>query len=172
MSLMLFEFLFQHARTHPNDLAMIDDFGQYTYQQVASMAAGLGMYLSLQTQKPHVGILLPPSAGFAASFYGTLLAGKSIVPINYLLGDREIAHVIQDSGIDTVITIPQLGSRLKDLPLKIVDLLTLAQMVPPGASFTPKFPSPKADDLAVLMYTSGTSGLPQGAMLTYANLQS
>jgi long-chain acyl-CoA synthetase len=169
---MLFEPLFAHARTHPQDLAMTDDFGQWSYQQVASMSAGLGMYLAMQTERPHVGILLPPSAGFAASFYGTLLAGKSIVPINYLLGDREIAHVIQDSGIDTVITIPQLAGRLKDMPLKVIDLQQLAAMVPPGASFTPKFPSPKTDDLAVLMYTSGTSGLPKGVMLTYGNLQS
>jgi long-chain acyl-CoA synthetase len=169
---MLFEPLFTHATQHPQDLAMTDDFGQWTYQQVASMSAGLGMYIAMQTEKPSVGILLPPSAGFAASFYGTLLAGKSIVPINYLLGDREIAHVIADSGIDTVITIPQLAGRLKDLPLKIIDLQQLQQMVPPGASFTPKFPSPKTDDLAVLMYTSGTSGLPKGVMLTYGNLQS
>ena len=120
---MLFEPLFAHARTHPQELAMIDDFGQWTYQQVASMSAGLGMYISMQTDKPHVGILLPPSAGFAASFYGTLLASKSIVPINYLLGDREIAHVIQDSGIDTVITIPQLAPRLKDARLNVIALL-------------------------------------------------
>ncbi|HEV8606803.1 MAG TPA: AMP-binding protein [Tepidisphaeraceae bacterium] len=167
---MLFEPLFMHARNHPQDLAMTDDFGQWNYQQVAAMAAGIGMYLASQTQKPHVGILLPPSAGFAASFFGTLLAGKSIVPINYLLGDREIAHCIADSGIDTVITIPQLAGRLKDHPLKVVDLLQLAQT--PPAAITPKFPSPKADDLAVLMYTSGTSGLPKGVMLTYGNLQS
>src|SRR5882724_10327086 len=113
---MLFEPLFTHARNHPQELAMTDDFGQWNFQQVASMSAGLGMYLASQTQKPHVGTLLP---------------GKSIVPINYLLVDREIAHVIQDSGIDTVITIPQLGGRLKDLPLKIIDLLQLQQMVPP-----------------------------------------
>src|SRR5687768_15351233 len=167
---MLFEPLFAHARNHPQDIAMYDDFGQWTYEKVAAMAAGLGMYVASQTQRPHVGILLPPSAGFVASFYGTLLAGKSIVPINYLLGDREIGHVVQDSGIDTVITIPQLAGRLKDLPLKIIDLMQLAQM--PTAAITPKFPSPKADDLAVLMYTSGTSGLPKGVMLTYGNLQS
>jgi len=46
----------------------------------------------------------------------------------------KFAHVIQDSGIDTVITIPQLGGRLKDLPLKIIDLLQLQQMCPPGVS--------------------------------------
>ena len=77
------------------------------------MAAGLGMYLSAQTRQPHVGLLLPAGAGFVASFYGTLLAGKSVVPINFLLGDKEIAHVIADSGIDTVVTIPQLAGAIE-----------------------------------------------------------
>src|SRR5258706_5905765 len=128
------------------------------------------MYLSLQTDKPSVGLLLPPSAGFAASFYGTLLSGKSVVPINYLLGDREIAHVIADSGIDTVVTIPQLAPRIANADLKIVDLSQLPQT--PPAALTPHFPSPSPDDTAVLLYTSGTSGLPKGVILTYGNLQS
>src|SRR4051794_31935049 len=114
---MLLEPLFTNASKQPQELAIIDDRGKYTYQQLAAMAAGLGMYLSAQTKKPTVGLLLPASAGFVASFYGTLLAGKSIVPINFLLGDREVAHVIADSGIDTVVTIPQLAGRLKDAQL-------------------------------------------------------
>lgn len=149
---------------------MIDDTGRYTYQQLAAMAAGLGMYLSAQTKQKHVGLLLPAGVGYVASFYGTLLAGKSIVPINFLLSDREIAHIIQDSGIDTVVTIPFLAGRLKDTPLRIVDLTQLPKT--PPAAITPKFPTPSADDMAVLMYTSGTSGLPKGVILTYGNLQS
>src|SRR5213082_2556849 len=129
---MLFEPLFQNAERQPQEIAIIDDHGTYTYQQLAAMAAGLGMYLSMQTSKPRVGLLLPAGAGFVASFYGTLLAGKAAVPINFLLGDREVAHVIADSGIDTVVTIPLLAGRLKDTPLKIVDLTALPQ-VPPGA---------------------------------------
>src|SRR5438270_11024619 len=113
---MLFEPLFAHAAKQPNDLAIIDDTGRYTHQQVAAMAAGLGMYLSMQTGRDKVGLLLPAGVGFAASFYGTLLAGKSVVPINFLLGDREIAHVVADSGIDTVVTIPFLAGKLKDTP--------------------------------------------------------
>lgn len=167
---MLFEPLFTHAREHPQDIAITDDSGQYTYQQLAAMAGGLGMYLASQTTRPHVGLLLPPSAGYAASFYGTLLAGKSVVPLNYLLGDRELAHVIRDSGISTVVTIPQLAGRLKDADLKLIDLTQLPKM-PTGVTPT-KLPSPKTDDLAVLMYTSGTSGMPKGVMLTYGNLQS
>jgi long-chain acyl-CoA synthetase len=167
---MLFEPLFAHAKQKPQDIAVIDDSGQYTWQQLAAMAAGLGMYLGAQTQKPRVGLLLPSSAGFAASFYGTLLAGKSAVPINFLLGEREIAHIISDSGIDTIVTIPQLAARLKDVPLNIVDLTQLPKT--PPAAITPKFPSPRADEMAVLIYTSGTSGLPKGVVLTYGNLQS
>jgi long-chain acyl-CoA synthetase len=166
---MLFEPLFQHAAQQPQEIAVIDDHGQYTFQQLAAMSAGLGIYLAAQTRQPSVGLLLPAGAGFVASFYGTLLAGKSVVPINFLLGDREIAHILQDSGIDTVVTIPQLVGRLKDTPLKIVDLTQLPQT---PAAVAPNFPSPRSDDMAVLLYTSGTSGLPKGVILTYNNLQS
>jgi long-chain acyl-CoA synthetase len=167
---MLFQPLFTHAQQSPQELAIIDERGRYTYQQLAAAAAGLGLYLGMQTGKPNVGLLLPPSAGFAASFYGTLLSGKSVVPINYLLGDREIAHVIADSGIDTVVTIPQLAGRVQNADLKVVDLTQLPQ-TPPFA-IAPKFPSKGPDDIAVLLYTSGTSGLPKGVELTYGNLQS
>ena len=103
---MIFEPLFNHAQRQPQNIAIIDDRGQYTYQQLEAMAAGLGLYLSMQTRKPRVGLLLPAGAGFVASFYGALLASKTVVPINFLLGDKEIAHIIKDSEIDTVVTIP------------------------------------------------------------------
>jgi acyl-CoA synthetase (AMP-forming)/AMP-acid ligase II len=159
---MLFESLFQNADRQPHQLAIADDTGKFTWQQVASAAAGLGMYLSAQTDKPAVGLLLPSSMGFAASFYATLLAGKTVVPINFLLGEREIAHILADSDIDTVITIPLLAGKLKDTPLKIIDLNQLAKMSPPPAAIKPRFPDVRPDQLAVLMYTSGTSGLPKG----------
>jgi long-chain acyl-CoA synthetase len=166
---MLFESLFSNAAKEPDHLAVIDDHGKYTYQQVAAMAAGLGMYLSFRTEKPRVGLLLPPGIGFVASFYGTLLAGKTAVPINYLLGDREIGHIIKDSDIDTVLTVPFFIPRLKDMPLNIIDLMQLPKEPP---KIEPTFPNPSPDDVAVLLYTSGTSGLPKGVLLTYGNLQS
>src|SRR5437763_9873 len=167
---MLLEPLFAHSVQKPSDLAIVDDRGQYTFAQLAAMSAGLGLYLRTQTQRPRVGLLLPAGAGFVASFYGTLLAGKSVVPINFLLGEKEVAHVIADSGIDTVVTIPQLAGRPKDAPLKVVDLTTLPKM--PPAAIAPKCPEVNAETQAVLLYTSGTSGLPKGVMLTYGNFQS
>src|SRR5260221_5464163 len=165
---MLFEPLFAQAQQQPQAIAIVDDRGKYTYQQLAAMAGGLGMYLSMQTRQPRVGLLLPAGAGFVASFYGTLLAGKTVVPINFLLGDKEIAHIIADSAIDTVVTIPLLAGKLKDAAMKVIDLTSLPQNPP---AIQPQFPEPKADDVAVLMYTSGTSGLPKGVLLTYGNLQ-
>jgi len=166
---MLLEPIFAHARQRPQDVAITDDAGQYTFEQLAGLISGLGIYLSSQTSRPHVGLLLPPSAGYVASFYGTLLAGKSVVPINYLLGEREIAQIIQDSGISTVVSIPPLAGRLKDTAIKIIDLTRLPKT--PGA-IAPKLPSRNADDMAVLLYTSGTSGRPKGVILTHGNLQS
>jgi len=165
---MLLEPLLSHARSKPNDVAIIDDRGPTTYGQLSAMATGLAAYLSAQTSKPRVGIMLPASSGFVASFYGTLLAGKTVIPINFLLGDKEVAHVIHDSGVDTIIAIPQLAARLKDQPIKIIDLTALP--TPPAATMEPKIPHRSTDDLAVVMYTSGTSGLPKGAMLTFGNL--
>ena len=166
---MLFEPLFKSAQRDPGKIAIVDDRGRYTYKQLANMAAGLGMYIGMQTQRSHVGLLLPGGAGFVASFYGTLLAGKTVVPLNFLLGDKEIAHIVKDSGIDTVLTAPPLMARVQNSGLNVVDLTQLPREIP---DFEPEFPNPKADDIAVLMYTSGTSGLPKGVLLTYGNLQS
>ncbi|HEX8916333.1 MAG TPA: AMP-binding protein [Humisphaera sp.] len=166
---MLFESLFANAQRDPNRIAVIDDRGQYTTQQVARMAAGIGLMLSQATQAPRVGLFLPTGVGFAASFYGTLLAGKTVVPINFLLGEKEIAHIIRDSGIDTILTAPPLAERIKALPVKVIDLTQLPAEAPAGVAMPP-LPNPKADDIAVLMYTSGTSAMPKGVLLSYGNL--
>src|SRR3954462_15617892 len=105
---MLFDSLFNSADRHPDEIAFIDERGSHSFAKIAKSAGALSMFLRMQTEAKNVGLLLPSGGAFAASFYATLLAGKSAVLINYLLGDREIQHVVTDSGIDTVLAIPQL----------------------------------------------------------------
>jgi len=177
---MLIDPLFHHATNTPNDVAIVDDQGQYTYAQVAAMAAGLSVLISNITTKQNVAIMLPSGVGFVGSFYGTLLADKVAVLVNFLLGDREIQHVMADSGVDTVITIPQLAPRVAGVAnLRVIDLADVVKQLQSSAgAITPELlrnikpPAKNIDDVAVLMYTSGTSGLPKGVMLTYGNLKS
>jgi long-chain acyl-CoA synthetase len=170
---MLVEHLLINAQKQPDELAIIDDRGQVTYSQLAMMAAASAGLIAGATARPSVGLMLPSSAAFVASFYGTLLAGKSVVPINFLLSEREVAHVLADSGIDTVITAAPLAARIANSGLRVIDLAALPQFtVPAGGVSMPAPPTKSPNDLAVLMYTSGTSGLPKGVRLTYNNLQS
>jgi long-chain acyl-CoA synthetase len=177
---MLVEPLLDHATRTPNDIALHDESGPRTFEQLAAAAAGIAEHLSGFTQRSNVGVMLPAGAGFVASFYGTLLAGKSVVAVNFLLSEREIAHIISDSGIDTLITIPAMAARIKCDGVKTIDLTELIKgfatkggnSAEAVAAAKSRVPNRGADDMAVLMYTSGTSGLPKGVILSFGNLQS
>ncbi|HEY1921179.1 MAG TPA: AMP-binding protein [Tepidisphaeraceae bacterium] len=177
---MLVEPLLDHATRTPDDIALHDESGPRTFGQLASAAAGIADHLNTFTTKPNVGLMLPAGAGFVASFYGTLLAGKSVVAVNFLLSEREIAHIITDSGIDTLITIPAMAARIKCDGVKTIDLPELFKTLAAKggntaeiiATANSRIPKRNPDDMAVLMYTSGTSGLPKGVILSFNNLQS
>jgi long-chain acyl-CoA synthetase len=167
---MLVDSLFAHAAGQPEALAILDEGGRHTYAQLTNMAGALAVRIRSQSARPRVGLLLPAGAGFVASFYGALLAAKTVVPLNFLLSDREIAHCIADSEIDAVLTVPHLSARLKETRLKVIDLSQLPS-APSDPKDRPQRESDASDDVAVLMYTSGTSGLPKGVLLSYSNLQ-
>jgi long-chain acyl-CoA synthetase len=168
---LLFDALFAHAAAQPESVAIVDDAGHHTYRQLAQMAATLAARIGAHTNRQRLGLLLPSGAAFVSSFYAALLAGKAVVPLNFLLGDREVAHCIADSGIDAIVTIPQFAARLDGARLKIIEPAQFPPHDTRAAPLPQREPAPSTD-LAVLMYTSGTSGLPKGVPLTYGNLQS
>jgi long-chain acyl-CoA synthetase len=174
---------FVAACTQAPERAMIVDGPQrLPYGELLRRAAGLGLLLRQRDKGPdgHVGLLLPNSWGFVASYFGTLLGGKVTVPINILLQPSEIAFILGDARIHTVLTASPFKPLFDQLAGKLpweVEAIYLDQL--PGApqGLTPPpveqlITHEEPDRLACLVYTSGTTGTPKGVMLTYGNLES
>ncbi|MFI7541257.1 AMP-binding protein [Actinoplanes sp. NPDC049599] len=111
-----------------------------------------------------VALVLGNTVDFAVAYFAALRAGLVAVPLNPGYTADELTFALSDSGAGRVVAEDAVLGRLR---------LAEPVAVPPAAlrSGEPGAPHPvAADDLAVLLYTSGTSGRPKGAMLTHRAL--
>ena len=110
---------------------------------------------------------------FVPAVFGVLSAGGVVVPINNFLKPAEVSYILNDSGANVLITDEELSAHFEALKaarpsLRLLRREQITQADPVGL--------PRADevgrtesDLAALLYTSGTTGHPKGAMLTHGN---
>jgi long-chain acyl-CoA synthetase len=152
-----------------------DPFRALSYGNLVRLADVMRRQVVKETSRPHVGIMLPSSCAFAGTFYGVLWAGRVAVPLNFLLQPAELRGVVEDAELDTVFAVKYFREQLQGLPVRVIyleDLPLKREMVLERIRWKPSPPKVSDDDLAVLLYTSGTSGLPKGVRQTYKNLQS
>lgn len=120
-----------------------------------------------------VGLWLKNRPEFIPAFFGILTAAAVVVPINNFLKPAEVGYILEDAGIDVLITDEELGAHAAALValrpgLKICKVESAISELPPSAF---RLPTPRLEtDLAVIIYTSGTTGRPKGAMLSHGNL--
>ena len=125
-----------------------------------------------------VAIMLPTSRDFFRVFFGVLLAGAVPVPIYPPARPSQIEdHLRRQSGIlanceaTLLVTTPeaqQVAMLLRDRVPTLKQVLAPAQLA--GSGFASALPLKRAQDLALLQYTSGSTGSPKGVMLTHANV--
>ncbi|MEI9985915.1 MAG: long-chain fatty acid--CoA ligase [Aliidongia sp.] len=140
----------------------------------------------------HVALHLPNTPHYPLAFYGALRAGAVVTNLSPIDAEREIAHKIEAAEVGVVVSFADFAAKLpKDRPGLRIVLCSPADMMPAAPPAIPEdpaapipftalldparergepWPVAKPDDLALLQFTGGTTGMPKAAMLTHANL--
>ncbi|MFC7063269.1 long-chain-fatty-acid--CoA ligase [Halobacillus seohaensis] len=177
------------ARQYPDKPALSFYGNEITYHQLAVQSAGFASSLQHQgvSKADRVAIMLPNCPQYVISYYGILQAGGVVTQVNPMLVDRELEHILTDSGAETIVIYAPLVPILE----KIKDQTSIKNVVvvqftgdyeKTGSEnefteFLQSAPGPPRpveiepkEDLAVLQYTGGTTGRSKGAMLTHRNV--
>lgn len=152
---------------------------------VEKMAASLAA--SGISKGDRVAIMLPNCPQYVISFFATVRLGAIVTQLNPMYVEREIEHIVTDSGAKTIIVYADVYRRVKNVTPEtelenviVVDFRNETEVdeghylfdefVARDAEPAPEVGIDAADDVAVLQYTGGTTGRSKGAMLTHRNL--
>ena len=142
--------------------------------RVASMLVSAGV-----APGDRVAMILPNVPHMPIAYYGILRMGGVVVPLNPLLTPRELTYHFEDAEVSVVLVweavagatreaVAGLGRKVSVVEVSAAGTLQTLAQIPP----LPEVLDQADDDPAVLLYTSGTTGRPKGAVLTHHNLRS
>src|SRR3954467_6769074 len=172
-----------------------------TYTELAAMAerAAAAFLRAGYGKNSSVALFLGNTPDHPVNFFGALKAGARVAHLSPLDGEIALTHKVSDSGSRLLVTsnlAALLPTALKFLEKGLIDRLVVCEdnnwgkvgtpqaAIPSdprivtfktfveGATAPAQWPKVTADDVALLQYTGGTTGLPRGAMLTHGNLTS
>jgi long-chain acyl-CoA synthetase len=177
MALNLASLLTDSAERTPDAPAVRLGEVELSYAELDDRSARLATLLRERgvDQGDRVGVMLPNVPEFPVAYYGVLRAGAIVVPMNVLLKRREIAFYLGDSGAELLLAWHGFAEEARagaaEAGAELIEVepgafaATLAEFEP-----RPDVAETAEDEIAVILYTSGTTGKPKGAELTHLNL--
>lgn len=164
------------SRIAPERVALICRDTTITYRALYRRACVLSALLKEKGVKPRDRVLLffENSIEFYIAYFAILHAGAIVAPLNTFLGERELGHIMKDAQPTLMVAGTALLERIKDMPPLNIPILTEVDMRVPADDETidETIIECQPDELAALLYTSGTTGLPKGVMLSSRNMMS
>jgi long-chain acyl-CoA synthetase len=168
------------AADHAGQVALRLDDDEIGYARFAETGARFAAFLHAQGLAPgdRVGFFLPNCLEYLTAVLGVWQAGGVGVPLNYMFPDAALRHAVADSGATHLVATPGDVTRLKGLldGLPVAErILTTgadggyAQAVAAHEPVHHVVPRLDRDD-ALIMYTSGSTGLPKGVRQTHRNI--
>jgi long-chain acyl-CoA synthetase len=170
-------YLTESAEMHPHAAALRCEGVTTTYSELADSVCRFGEFLVHQGIRPgdRVGVMLPNRPEFVVVYYSVLHEGAVVVPMNPLQSAREVEFFLSNTGAKMLFFAPECaaaataGALAAGVRALAIDSEALAEYAARVAGFAR--PLPRADDdTAVILHTSGTTGVPKGAQLTHGNL--
>jgi acyl-CoA ligase (AMP-forming) (exosortase A-associated) len=185
MIALLHDLLERAAGARPEKEAIVDGERRFTYRELAAAARASAAVLREQGLEAgdRVGVYLEKSFEESYAIFAASMAGGVVVPINPLLRARQVAHIVGDCRVRFLITAARGLDELRDVVRDGESLRSVLVVDPAGAARNRIVSRPSArsrslpvpargrgEDLAAILYTSGSTGLPKGVMLSHANL--
>jgi len=153
----------------PFKTVIVDDQREWKGVELLVAALHLAAEIERRSQSRTIATLLPTSGLFPAAALAGWMLGRVVVPLNYLLSHEEIDWVTRHCEADAVVTVGPMLDHLSYEPK--VRAIRMDDMSFEGVP-EPRFPATaRTEELAALLYTSGTSGRPKGVELTHGNLR-
>jgi long-chain acyl-CoA synthetase len=168
----------QAVRQRPQKVALFWGESELTYATLLEQSLAVARELAEQfgvRPGDRVGLWLKNRPEFIPGIFGVLNAGAVVVPINNFFKPAEVSYILDDAGIEVLITDEELGGHSPALvgarpSLRICRVEAMVANNSEIANRNPPIGPRGESDLAVIIYTSGTTGRPKGAMLSHGNL--